>query len=314
VHNSGNPGGHLGQIEQGHDYRVADVEYPSSYSRLECVSVQQRNWSRVGIGHLAASPENTHQRVFLKQNIDRGGGWQPSHWQYEQKGATIARELLRDIVEVPALRYQNEQLLLNVFDYIDVVTVDELLRSDAARFDRCIVPVTERLVRVLEAMKAPRIASLREGLSTKKRSYGGPGTTINFKGFEIRNTGLVRAEDGRIDPDNLVAFDFVRPYLAPVEEAAAKLFISVGLLNWGKPLSRFALGPDLLLLERVLPALYPYLEGQAIRSELKLQTDFRTQEFQGSGHLERLFKRLGTDTLGKRYLRKLTGWCEQHIK
>ncbi|MCP4978954.1 MAG: hypothetical protein GY935_00500 [Gammaproteobacteria bacterium] len=26
-----------------------------------------------------------------------------------------------------------------------------------------------------------------------------------------------------------------------------------------------------------------------------------------------MLKQFGTDTLGKRYLRKLAGWCEQHI-
>jgi len=313
LHETEIPDSDFGLIKPGHDYRIEDVRKTSNRLQLECISVQQRNWSRVGMGQIAASPEADQQPVFLKQNIDKLGHRQPEHWKHEQTGATIATELLLDIAKVPALRYQNEQLLLNVFDYIDVITIDELLRSDPVIFEQCILPVTEQMVRVLEAMKTSRMTASRALLPVKSRPYGGPSTAINFKGFEIRNSGLVREVNGEIHRQRLVMFDFVRPYLAPVEEAAAKLFISIGLLNWGKPLSRFALGPDLALLQRVLPTLQPYLDKQAIRSELELQANFRTREFQGSGNLERLLKRFGTETLGKRYLRKLAGWCERHI-
>ena len=43
--------------------------------------------------------------------------------------------------------------------------------------------------------------------------------------------GLARAINGETQRIQLVRSDFVRPYLAAVEEAAAKLFISIGLLN-----------------------------------------------------------------------------------
>lgn len=302
------------QIEPGHAYSVENALTPGNRLQLECIDVVQRNWSRVGPGRLAVSPESAQRRVFVKQNIDKGGSRQPEHWKHEQTGAAIAAKLLADIVQVPALSHQNEQLLINVFEYVDLITLDELLRIDPVSFDKHIEPVTSRLVRVLEAMSAPTMTSLVDSLPVKKRTYGGPSTAVNFKGFEIRNTGFARAEDGVIKPDNLVAFDFVRPYLAPVEEAAAKLFVSIGLLNWGKPLDRFARGPDLSLLERVLPILRPYLDGRAIQAELELQARFRTHEFQGSGALERMFKQLGIDMLGKRYLRKLEHWCERNIK
>ena len=301
-------------IEPGHAYSVEDALIPGNCFQLECIDVVQRNWSRVGMGRLAVSPASAQQRVFVKQNIDKGGSRQPEHWRHEQTGAAIAAKLLADIVQVPTLSHQNEQLLINVFEYVDLITLDELLRIDPVSFDKYIEPVTNQLIRVLEAMSAPSMTSLADALPVKRRTYGGPSTAVNFKGFEIRNTGLARTEDGLINPDNLVAFDFVRPYLAPIEEAAAKLFVSIGLLNWGKPLDRFARGPDTSLLERILPVLRPYLDGQAIRAELGLQARFRTHEFQGSSTLERMFKQLGIDMLGKRYLRKLERWCERNIK
>ena len=73
-------------------------------------------------------------------------------------------------------------------------------------------------------------------------------------------------------------------------------------------------GPDAALLERALLSLHPYLDSQAVLTEIELQSSFRMREFQGSGYLERSLKRLGVGMLGKRYLLKLRHWCERHIK
>ncbi len=300
-------------IEQGSEYLVDHRQSPFGQVSLQCTRVQQRNWTRVGLGRLPAAGGVGHTTVFLKQNIDRGGRSHPDHWLYEQAGADIAHQLLKDIVRVPQLRYQSESLLLNVYEYIDVVTIDELLRSDPAAFDQCFDNVIRNMVEVLEAMRRPFSVPHLETLPVKSRPYGGSSTAINFKGFEIRNAGLVRADTGAIEPANLVMFDFVRPYRAPIEEAAAKLFVSVGLLNWGKPLGRFMKGPDTALLERALRPLHSYLDRQAVLEEIDLQRRFRTREFQGSGNLERTLKRLGIDILGRRYLHKLRHWCERHI-
>lgn len=301
-------------LEQGCEYPVASSLEPSEQIRLTCIGAQQRNWSRVGVGQILAPQEAESGQVFLKQNIDRGGYRQHRHWSYEQAGAVIARDLLGDVVEVPALLYQNEALLINVFEYIDIITVDELLRSDPAAFKERFTDVMERMVQVLERMRAPRAGALGEGLPIKARPYGGPSTAINFKGFEIRNAGFAKAAGGSVDTDSLVMFDFVRPYLGPIEEAAAKLFVSIGLLNWGKPLHRFMRGPDMSLLEQSLQLLCPFLDRQAIEAEIELQYRFRTHEFQGSGHLERSFKKAGIDLLGKRYLHRFAHWCELHVR
>ena len=131
---------------------------------------------------------------------------------------------------------------MNVFDYKNIVSMDVLLREDPAAFDRCFMLVVERMVAVLEALRKPKTHDV--SLPIKERPYGGLRTAVNFKGFEIRNIGLARTIDGRVDPSDIVIFDCVRPYLAPIEEAAAKLIVSIGLLNWGMPLSRFARGPN----------------------------------------------------------------------
>jgi hypothetical protein len=68
-----------------------------------------------------------------------------------------------------------------------------------------------------------------------------------------------------------------------------------------------------MLLEKALLPMAPYMDKNAVQAELKLQSTFRTHEFQGAGRLERAIKRLGVDALGKRYLRKLARWCDRHI-
>jgi len=136
---------------------------------------------------------------------------------------------------------------------------------------------------------------------------------VNFKGFDIRNMAVRKLDNNGYSWERMVMFDFGKPYLAPVEEAAAKLFVSIGLLNWGRPVSRFAMGPDEALLEKVLPGFRPFLDIKAVRAELQLQTGFRSREFHGSGGLERNLKRWGVGLLGKRYLSRLARWCYKHI-
>lgn len=302
-----------GVLDRDQDYPVYSLEEPSVQAVMTCTGVIQRNWSRVGDGVMAADRDGNRERVFIKQNVDRGGLRHSNHWSYEKTGTVIARDLLQDVITVPALRYRNEALLINVFSHIDVIPIDELLRTDTAAFERTFTGVMARMVRVLECLRAPPEAWYTEVLPLKTRPYGGSAMAVNFKGFEIRNTGLARKTGGVVDPDNVVMFDFVRPYLGPVEEAAAKLFVSIGLLNWGKPLGRFVQGPDLLLLEQSAAILRPYLDRQAVAAEIELQHSFRTREFQGSGRLERSFKRAGINVIGKRYLDRLARWCERYF-
>jgi hypothetical protein len=303
----------LSPIQSGSEYTVDRLQSPFGHASLLCTATKQRNWTRVGTGHISTPDKNGGITTFLKQNIDRDGQSHPEHWLYEQTGAEIAHQLLQHTVRVPRLRYKNESLLLNVYEHVDLITIDELLRSDPATFDKCFDGVIHKMLEVLEILKQPPAAINQEIIPAKSRSFGGPGTAINFKGFEIRNAGLARTGAGSIMADKLVMFDFVRPYLAPIEEAAAKLFVSIGLLNWGIPVGRFVRGPDTALLARALKPLEPFLDRQAVLAEINLQSGFRTRKFLGSGNLERYLKRLGVSMLGKRYLYKLKNWCERHI-
>jgi hypothetical protein len=151
------------------------------------------------------------------------------------------------------------------------------------------------------------------GLKSKQRSYGRLGVAVNFKGFEIRNAGMPRSAGADVSADDLVLFDFVRPYLAPIEEAAAKLFVSVGMLNWGNPLRRFIKGPDTTLLARAADILRPWLDREAIAAELDLQEKFRFVELRGARSHEVFLKWLGVMTFGRSYFAKLRAWCAKNI-
>jgi hypothetical protein len=125
--------------------------------------------------------------------------------------------------------------------------------------------------------------------------------------------GVKTEFQGKPRHEDFFLFDFGRPYLAPIQEAAAKLFVSIGLLNWGRPLSRFSKGPDFRLLETAKQRLLPFLDPVAIAAEVRLQRSFRWAEIQGTGSLERSVKRLAINTLGKRYFDRLENWCRRAL-
>ena len=298
-------------IQVGQVYVVNPVNGSASVS-IRCLDVDQRNWSRVGTAEYTDEHGNT-QRCFVKQYLDKAAGRHADHWGYERDGATVARELLKKLVHVPEIIFRNDELLINVFEFCELTSIDVLLRNDPVAFNEIIGPVLGRMAEVLTVLKNPSADFDVRSLTTKQRVYGSSSTAVNFKGFEIRNTGISPGAGVDMKPGDLVLFDFVRPYMAPIEEAAAKLFVSVGLLNWGSPLSRFIKGPDKSLLSEAAITLAPWLDGAAIYAELDLQEKFRTAEFKGAGGIEVFLKRLGIDLLGKLYLRRLRRWCRENI-
>jgi hypothetical protein len=300
-----------GLIQVGQTYAVDPVNGGESLS-IRCLDVEQRNWSRVGTAEYTDQHGNA-QRCFVKQYLDKAAEQHADHWDYERDGAVVARQLLGKVVHVPAILFRNNELLLNIFEFSEVISIDILLRNDATVFDEIIVSVLGRMADVLTALKNPPPDFDADSLTIKQRTYGGHSTAVNFKGFEIRNTGIVPGAGTDLKASDLVLFDFVRPYMAPIEEAAAKLFVSIGLLNWGSPLSRFIKGPDKNLLTEAARILGPWLDAEAISAELDLQEKFRTAEFKGAGGLEVFLKRLGVDLLGKLYLRNLRRWCRGNI-
>jgi hypothetical protein len=298
-------------IQTGQVYRVNPVNGSDSVT-IRCLDVDQRNWSRVGTAEYTDEHGNT-QRCFVKQYLDKAAGRHADHWGYERDGATVARELLEKLVHVPEILFRNDELLINVFEFFELTSIDVLLRNDPVTFNEIIGSVLGRMAEVLTVLKNPSADFDASSLTTKQRVYGSSSTAVNFKGFEIRNTGISPGAGADMKPSDLVLFDFVRPYMAPIEEAAAKLFVSIGLLNWGSPLSRFIKGPDEGVLSEAAITLGPWLDGAAISAELDLQEKFRTAEFKGAGGIEVFLKRLGVDLLGKLYLRRLRRWCRENI-
>jgi hypothetical protein len=300
-----------GAIQPGRDYKVLPIGGSQPAVVVRCLDFDQRNWSRVGSGELRYA-DGTTQPCFIKQYLDKTGDWHSHHWGYEKDGAIAASELLATVAKVPRLIAQERKLLLNIFEFTEVVSLDVLLRADQPAFDRCIEGAVRQMAEVLDAMQNPPATFDMAALPQKSRDFGSA-QAVNFKGFEIRNAGFPPDLVGAPGPDDLVLFDFVRPYAAPIEEAAAKLFISIGLLNWGSPLGRFRGGPDKQLLAMAAGILKPWLDSKAISAELDLQESFRTGEFKGSGGLEVVIKRVGVDMLGRKYLRQLASWCKANI-
>lgn len=299
-------------IQPGQQYAVGDPAGNDLPVSCQCTQIAQRNWSRVGTGQITGADDH-REPVFLKQNVNKRGDLLLNHWEYEKLGTTVATELFDNIAVIPRLRFHNPSLALCVFEYIDVIPFDALLRRDNKQFATCFTAFLERATTILQALQIESSTTLAENLPVKERPYGGPSSSINFKGFDIRNIGIKNPDNRTACSNEFIMFDFGRPYRAPIEEAAAKLFISIGLLNWGRPMQRFARGPDTDLLTLALPHMKQFLASEAIDAELDLQTRFRSSEVHGSGILERSLKKLGIDVLGKQYLAKLRRWCTNHI-
>lgn len=298
-------------IQAGSEY-VIRASPAGADVRLVCAEVHQRNWSRVAKGFLV-TPGQSPVACFIKQYIGKDGAMHADHWDYEREGVERAASILKEVVSVPKLLIHDELRVLNVFEYFEIVSLDQLLRTDATAFNRCIDSVLRRMDQVLAALLAAPASCDITGLKSKARKYGHLGVAVNFKGFEIRNAGVPQSVSSSVSADDLVLFDFVRPYLAPVEEAAAKLFVSVGMLNWGSPLGRFAAGPDTALLARAESILRPWLDRDAVDAELELQQKFRNSELKGSQGIEVFLKWLGVAVFGRYYFAKLRAWCVKNV-
>ena len=298
-------------IQTGSEY-IIGASSGGAGLRVVCADVQQRNWSRVAKGFIV-TPGQSPVACFIKQYIGKDGTVHADHWGYEQEGVERAASILKEVACVPKLLTRDASRLLNVFEYFEMVSLDQLLRSDAAAFDRCIDSVLHRMDQVLSALLAAPARCDITDLKSKARNYGHLGVAVNFKGFEIRNAGVPRSVSSSVSAADLVLFDFVRPYLAPVEEAAAKLFVSVGMLNWGSPLGRFAAGPDTALLARAESILRPWLDRDAVDAELELQQKFRNSELKGAQGIEVFLKWLGVAVFGRYYFAKLRAWCAKNV-
>ncbi len=298
-------------LQSGQGYQLTDIRTDSPPRDIWCSDVTQRNWSRIATG-FCKDREPADQRLFLKQYVDRAGQWNEDLWMYERSGVSIAHEVLGERIGIPALVSSDQTLVVNAFAYTDLLSMDELLRADSSAFERAYPVALECMLEVLEALQNQDFET-RFHLPRKHRDYGDGAVALNFKGFELRNMGVTSGMQQAPTRDDFFLFDFGRAYMAPIQEAAAKLFVSIGLLNWGRPLSRFSKGPDFRLIEQAKQHLAPYLDRKAVEAELRLQRSFRWADIQGTGSLERNVKRLAITTLGGRYFHRLGNWCRSSL-
>jgi len=305
-------------IMPGQRYRLETAADEREDDHLLLKNVMQRNWSRVGNGVLERH-DGKAEACFVKQYIDRTGATHRDHLRYEYDGARVAASALGDIVIVPTLLLKDEQRLLNIFTQVELITVDELLREDEHAFWQYYPLLLDRLADVLAQLEASTTLVDTSSLPVKVRDYRSRGLALNFKGFEIRNTGyrLPLTSGNGNSPTTLppvVMFDFVRPYLAPIEEAAAKLLISIGLLNWGKPLTRFIKGPDIDMLDMAHHYIGDWTHRDALEAELAIQRGFRFDAIKGANRSESGLKKIGLRSIGHRYLGQLGKWVENHYE
>ncbi len=279
-------------LEPGRRLRLGDG------TELTCGSVQQRNWSRVAIG----TTDSAH-RLFLKQHVDMGGAWQQKLWMFEQEGHAAAERVLPPLARVPRLIDARQDALVNVYEYVPMQPMDALLRVERGRFTEQFPRVVERMRDVLAAMASVSVDEL--DLHENAASSTSDKSALNFKGFDIRNVALT-------PNDEISLFDFGRPYVASIMDAGAKLFVSIGMLNWGHPPARFARGVDTAMLRTVVGKLEPFIDRSAVLDELERQR-FRFTKIHASNGIERLFKKAGLFVLGERYMRQLEGWCLAHL-
>lgn len=257
-------------------------------------SVTQRNWSRVARG---TSPEGP---VFLKQFVDRVGRPRPSDLHHEVRGVQLAATL-PSVETVPLVGESSDRLVL-AYRWSDVVAVDDLLRRAPhavfeRRWRREILPGLPALLDDLAAASATADVG-----AAKHRPWASAGEVVGLKGLDVRNLGVPNEPAAN---RRLVLFDPGKPYRAPVEEAAAKLVVSVGLLNWGAPVGRFRRGVPRPLLADVLGVVAGRVNAEALRAEVDLQRRVRLGELPAGRGLQGAARRGAVLVLGRRYLRDL---------
>ena len=300
---------HAEAIQLDQEFEVHSIQDTGKSLTLSCSDLDQRIWSRVATATPVGSSSKIQKQYFVKQYRGKDGEGHEDHWGYEQDGALLAFELFGDIAVVPRLLYQNKDLLINVFEFVELAPIDELLRTDTAKFDNTIETVLDDLAKVLSRMQNPPASIDTSELKVKSRSFG-ESTAINFKGIDIRNVGLGLAGDTK---DKVIIFDLVRPYLAPIEEAGTKMFMSAGMLNWGHPLKRFLKGPDQHVLKLAAEPFKPYLNKDAVSERMKMEKRFRTEVFVGATSLEVKLKNFASKNIGKRYLKLLEQWLARNM-
>ena len=257
---------------------------------LKCRDVTQRNWSRVANGTVDASGATA--QVFIKQFIDVRGKAHRKHFAAELEAIDVANDLFGDLVEVVRPCGVSEDRLVMVYPYRDMVTLDELVRAPSGIDVRA---SSDALLTLLER--------ILDRLAERQRSNG---SVPNFHGIDVRNVGLKKRAGNPTLVEPAYLFDLGSCVTGPYGLSAAKYLVSIALLNWGRPLSRFLRGPDMRLLNKALNQLQAHATQADVLDYLHTEYQLRLDEVRSSSALLRGLKKLALHSVGRRYIARVS--------
>jgi hypothetical protein len=281
---------HVRSLVTGETLAIGDGEV------VQVGEVEQRNWSRVA----SASPLGSEgPAYFLKQFVAADGEVSAQGLADELRAASLGREVIGADVIVPAFDVESRALLVYPFERF--TATDRLLREEPQQLYAVWDAFCADLRVVIEACVRPDPAQL-EGLRDRRAGDGAP-RALAFKALEVRN---IAPAIPAVQP--LRIFDLGPPYVATAPEIAARLLVSVLLLNWGRPMSGFWRGPATDLAECAAAAWSPYVAREVVLAELSKETRMRARSVQATSSLQRAAKAAGLATVGRRYAAHARRW------
>ncbi|HET6818026.1 MAG TPA: hypothetical protein VFH66_12445 [Mycobacteriales bacterium] len=257
---------------------------------VRCDSVAQRAWSRTAAAH---GPDG--ERWFLKQFVTRSGHPRGDLFEAERVGAETGRAVFRRLRVLTPVAVAKDDLLL-AYPWHDLTPFDELLRADPQGFAAS-YPAALRAA--AHDLLGSRDAELLAGLPEKRADTAVLGVGVVFKGLEIRNLAVCPGSD------QPVAFDLGRARRGPLEEAGARLFVSAALLDWGRPVTRFARGPQEALMALAWEHLQAVVTKESCLRELDHQYRTRLRDDGWTYGRARHARRAVVRAVGGRYARQV---------
>jgi hypothetical protein len=264
--------------------------------------VEQRNWSRVAV---AAAPGVDQPEFFLKQFVTADGRVLVGGSAAEAQAAALGRATFGDCVLVP--EFGDEDRALLAYPYRRFLPTHELLRSDPRGFNTVWPQFCEDIAGIIAA--ATRVPAARlSGLRDAARSRSDTPRALAFKALEVRN--IAPRVEGK---QPLLLFDLGPAHVATAGDVAARLLVSVLLLNWGRPMSRFVKGPPIELAGLAARQWSGYLDGDTVASALTKEVAMRRTTVQAASRQERWAKSVGIMTVGRRYERQSMSWVRRTL-
>jgi hypothetical protein len=265
-------------------------------------AVHQRLWSRVAV---AGPPGSERPSYFLKQFVAADGQVVRGGACAESQAALLGRATFGDCVLVPEFSADDRALL--AYPHHEFATTDELLRSNPARLERLWSQFCED-VAALIASTATVSDDVLSGLRKGSGAAPGAGRALAFKAFEVRNIAP------RIEGTQpLLVFDLGPAYVSTVADVAARLMVSVLLLNWGRPMSRFIQGPPVALAAVAARCWSDYLDATTVANAVRKEVAMRRRSIQAVTRRERWGKAAGMATVGRRYEAQAMAWVRRTL-